>query len=133
MPCPLCKTELTLHSIEYIGNELWEELHMMESPTEAEFTEWLDRVPSFGCQCRHHANNFIDMDPVDYESFPAWAGRFHNHINRCTGKPKWESSTAGQGQSSESVAVPDVTPSPEIDTVSDTEESDSVEPDPQPQ
>ena len=72
---------------------LWLELHGEENPTPEWFSDWVGRVPNFGCGCRSWLREWLRKNPPDFDGFGSWASGLHNEVNRKLGKPMHPEST----------------------------------------
>ncbi len=69
--------------------ELWQELHSQQEATPEWMSDWVSRVPAFGCNCRQHLKAYLVEHPPRFDDFAAWSVELHNAINLRLGKPIW--------------------------------------------
>lgn len=72
---------------------LWLEIHTKVNPTPEWFSDWVSRVPNFGCGCRSWLVEYLKKNPPRYDDFPGWGIELHNAVNLKKGKPIWSPST----------------------------------------
>lgn len=67
--------------------QLWAELHLKQDATPEWFSEWLARVPNFGCGCRDSFAAYLLTNPPRYDDWYAWTCEAHDWVNAKLGKP----------------------------------------------
>ncbi len=68
-------------------NELWHQLHT-EVRTAEQFTNWVTRVPSFGCGCASWLKDYLAKNPP-HDDLRRYGWELHCAVNQKLGKPEF--------------------------------------------
>ncbi len=72
-----------------LTRQLWAEMHSKIGATAEWFTNWMKRVPSYGCKCRDAFEAIIKANPPRFNDWFTWTVEVHNAVNRKLGRKEW--------------------------------------------
>lgn len=69
------------------GAAHWAKLHTAESPNAEWLTNWIARIPAYGCSCHSDFHKILAANPPRFDDWFPWTVEVHNTVNEKVENP----------------------------------------------